>query len=317
MKLSVIGILALILGLASAQAKKFSPKEVAFLNLTTCGSVLYSGESYAYSGSGAYLRGISWPRERTEGYVERVEIGNPANRLKFSTNDGVVDIAESQNRLLVLTYTELEVRDLDTTKLITTIPLQNDESALEYHEHSTGMVVDRHGDVYIARGLRTIAKVNLAKRGIPEEYRFFPEQGRHKSYISDIALAGDQLIASYKAHTLPVNRGAQRAFSGLMRWDLSTLMPSAEKSLQPGISAIHVGSRGQELVVERNHQQQHLEFRELEANYQLRPISGRGAYHIFNGKSFILDFESKKMASCIYPGTESGASSYRGVHILP
>ncbi len=211
----------------------------------TCQSFIRADEQNAYFGFARYLGGIEQPRSQIPAKVDVRSINGSQTDTIF-TSDGAVDVIRIDDRLFILTYSEIEEWDLLGFKKIASYPTTNVERTLMYREHASSFAL--YSDKFIiSHGRLGVSIFDIPSRKAIQTIRLAQDQTPLESQAMALAVKGDEAFVVMAEFSV-VRRGDKKPFSGIIVFDLKSGKVARELGgLPDGVETLDIS--GEALLV--------------------------------------------------------------------
>lgn len=212
-----------------------SPEQLS--KLRSCTNFLSFDSLYLYSGTGAYKRGVEEPREAIPGRLDLVSLDESHPDKVIATLDGPMSIVRKENILYVLTYSGLEIYDLNNFDRLGNFETFSLNQPKQYRQHSRSMVL-WNDLLFIAQGRLGFSVFDTKQNKIIIQRPLLADQLPLESEFMDVTIAGGKIVFAASSFSMPEHG---HAFRGLVI--VNPISFKTEKQLDildPGIENIFV-----------------------------------------------------------------------------
>ena len=221
--------------------------KAAIESQNSCDSFIRFDNVNAYLGSGRYLANFDSdkPRPSLPGTVQVAPLDGSA-AFTLHTSDAPIDMVTDANLAYILTYSSIELWDLNKRSVITTFPTTTAQQPLEYKQHAQAMV--RYGNkLVIAHGRLGVSIFDMQSKTITNEIPLLQAQLPQESMATGIAIEGHSVYILMDSFTLN-GPDSNPAFRGFVIIDMNTEKVTSQlNGLDPGASSL--ASYGNKMIV--------------------------------------------------------------------
>ncbi|NUN06221.1 MAG: hypothetical protein HUU57_10715 [Bdellovibrio sp.] len=221
--------------LALAAANSEALKKVVE-GLHTCGNFIRFDEKNVFTGFGPYWTSHAEPREALPGKIWAAAIDG-SKMLELKTLDSAVDLMTFGKMAYVLTYSGIEVWDLNSRERMKIYPTYNTSAPFMDRQHPQAFAL--YGKkIIIAHGRFGVSFFDINAGRITNQYMLATKQEALESMATGVAVSGKYAYVVMDSYTL-VEKNEKPPFRGLIVIDMETEQIVSElDGMDPGADSV-------------------------------------------------------------------------------
>jgi hypothetical protein len=219
---TIILILTCMLTGLGAQADQKTEELVKQVLATkgTCENFVRYDDQNLYLGFGTYKLGLEEPRGPLASEILVTPLNNPAAEFALKTLDSVIEVLRDGQNLWVLTYSGLELWDLNTKARTNVYQTYAKTEVMKYREHARGM--SRFLNLLvIAHGRLGVSVFDMDKKRLVFQDRLLQSQLPIESQAMDVTVVSDMALILFDSFSL-VDPSKKQPFRGIIAMDMKT-----------------------------------------------------------------------------------------------
>lgn len=222
---------SLVFAAANSEALK-----KAVEGLQTCGNFIRFDDKNVYTGFGPYWTSHAEPREALPGKIW-VSAIDGSKLVELKTLDSAVDLMTFGKMAYVLTYSGIEVWDVNSRERMKIYPTYNTSAPFMDRQHPEAFAL--YGNkIIIAHGRFGVSFFDINTGRITNQYMLATKQEALESMATGVAVSGKYAYVVMDSYTL-VDKNETPAFRGLVVIDMETEQVVSELGgIDPGADSV-------------------------------------------------------------------------------
>ena len=222
---------SLVFAAANSEALK-----KAVEGLQTCGNFIRFDDKNVYTGFGPYWTSHAEPREALPGKIW-VSAIDGSKLVELKTLDSAVDLMTFGKIAYVLTYSGIEVWDVNSRERMKIYPTYNTSAPFMDRQHPEAFALYRN-KIIIAHGRFGVSFFDINTGRITNQYMLATKQEALESMATGVAVSGKYAYVVMDSYTL-VDKNETPAFRGLVVIDMETEQVVSELGgIDPGTDSV-------------------------------------------------------------------------------